>query len=326
MSSAHFGTRLTEWLWYEDNALSAALLPAAWLFVGVTALRRSGYRRGWLRSYPVGVPVIVVGNITVGGAGKTPLVIRVVEKLRELGFRPGIISRGYGGTERGPRHVTAESDPARVGDEPVLLAQRLDCPVAVASKRIHAARLLQSEDADVLVSDDGLQHYALARDVEIAVLDGARRLGNGRPLPAGPLREPRRRLETVDAMVENGGPQAEMRMIFGHAVSLADGAEQPLASFCARRVHALAGTGNPEKFFSALRAQGLDIEPHPFPDHHRFSSGDLAFGDGAAVLMTEKDAVKCRGFTQPGLWAVPARAQLSRSAEARLDSLFRGLR
>jgi tetraacyldisaccharide 4'-kinase len=261
------------------------------------------------------VPVIVVGNVTIGGAGKTPLVIALVAALRELGWKPGVASRGYGGLARGPRLLGPEPDPAQVGDEPALIAIRTGAPVAIGADRPAAARLLLDEGVDLVVADDGLQHYPLARDVEICVLDGVRRLGNGRLLPAGPLRESAPRLGEVDFIVCNGGePQAgeiPMRLAAGAAVSLVDASiRKPLATFSQTRVHAVAGIGHPQRFFDTLREYGIDVIEHPFPDHHRYVPDDLVFADDLPILMTEKDAVKCRAFGNGNWWAVPVAAEL----------------
>lgn len=318
--------QLADHVWYEGGALELPLLPLATLFGLVSSARRQAYRHGWLHSVRIGVPVIVIGNITAGGVGKTPLVMWVVERLRELGFNPGIVSRGYGGEgRREPVRVNARSDPRQVGDEPVLMAARLGCPVAVSPDRVAAAGLLLPEGVNVIVADDGLQHYRLARDIEIAVVDGARGQGNGRLLPAGPLREPVRRLKEVSAVIVNDGVQGQMRLCLDEARPLLGGKGQPLSVFRDRTVHAVAGIGHPRRFFDMLRAQGLDLIEHPFPDHHRFMPSDLDFGDDAPVLMTEKDAVKCRCFERPGTWIIPARACLSETAANHLMSLFHAL-
>jgi tetraacyldisaccharide 4'-kinase len=262
------------------------------------------------------VPVIVVGNITVGGTGKTPLVIALVEALRARGHRPGVVSRGYGANDDIPRLLDAESNVAQVGDEPLLIFEATDAPVAVGRDRVEAGRLLLAHhDCDVIVADDGLQHYPLLRNVEICVIDGERRFGNGLLLPAGPLREPISRLESVDFLVCNGGEaragEAPMRLAGDTAVALLDSAKRKLLSdFSGQRVHAIAGIGNPARFFDALRAAGIDVVEHAFPDHHAFGAVDLDFGDDAPVLMTSKDAVKCRAFARPDYWQVPVVAVL----------------
>jgi tetraacyldisaccharide 4'-kinase len=304
--------------WYGNRPSPWWTRPLAALYGGVTAVRRAMYRRGWLRSERLPVPAIVVGNIVAGGAGKTPLTIALVEALRARGFRPGVVSRGYGGSARAPMLLGAQPDPAVVGDEPALIKLRTGAPVAVGAKRAEAAQLLVSEGVDAIIADDGLQHYALARDVEICVVDGVRRFGNGRLLPAGPLRESESRLRDVDFVVCNGGEAYEgevaMRLVLANAVALAGPATiRSLAAFSGQRVHAIAGIGNPGRFFESLRANSIDVIEHPFPDHHRYVAADLDFGDGLPVLMTEKDAVKCRTFAKQNAWGVPAAAELPAS-------------
>lgn len=301
--------------WYGDRAPPWWTQPLAALYGDATAARRWMYRHRWLRSERLPVPVIVVGNIVAGGAGKTPLTIALVQGLRERGFRPGVVSRGYGGTARAPMLLGAQPNPAVAGDEPALIRMRTGRPVAIAAKRVLAARLLVSEGVNVIITDDGLQHYALARDVEICVVDGVRRSGNGRLLPAGPLREPVSRLRTVDFVVCNGGDARDgeiaMHLVLADAVTIAEPARaSPLTAFAGKRAHAVAGIGHPPRFFDALRALGIDVVAHPFPDHHRYTAADLEFGDGLPVLMTEKDAVKCRAFAKENVWAVPVTAEL----------------
>ncbi len=317
--------------WYQGGPLAQGLRPLAGLFCAVARGRRLAYRRGLLRSVRLPVPVVVVGNLTVGGAGKTPLVIRLAQLFKAQGFRPGVVSRGYGGVaEVWPQPVDFTSDPVQVGDEPVLIATATGCPVAVAPDRPAAAQLLlERHGCDLIIADDGLQHYRLARDIEIAVLDGGRRLGNGYCLPAGPLREPPGRLATVDLTVANGSPLAGefgMELVLGEAVRLDGSARLPLAEFTANPVHAVAGIGHPPRFFTALRASGLTVIEHPFPDHHPYHPEELLFGDPLPVLLTGKDAVKCRDFYQPQLWQVPVTAVLSAEFEARLLALLHSLR
>lgn len=301
--------------WYGDRAPPWWTLPLAVLYAGVAAARRWMYRHGWFRSERLPVPVIVVGNIVAGGAGKTPLTIALVEALRERGFRPGVVSHGYGGAARVPMLLGAQPDPAIAGDEPALIRMRTGASVAIGAKRIEAARLLLSEGVDVAIADDGLQHYSLARDVEICVIDGARRFGNGRLLPAGPLREPESRLRDIDFIVCNGcderNGEVPMQLALADAVTVAEPVRiSPLTKFSGKRMHAIAGIGHPQRFFDALRAVGVDPIAHPFPDHHHYTAADLAFGDGLPVLMTEKDAVKCRAFAQADWWSVPVTAEL----------------
>ncbi len=302
--------------WADKNLVAVLLLPLAGLFAGLAALRRAGYRIGVWKATRLPVPVIVVGNITVGGTGKTPLTLWLVQRLRAAGFSPGVISRGYGGRASAwPQPVTADSDPTLVGDEPVLIAQRAGCPVAVAPQRVAAARLLLARaHCDVLICDDGLQHYALARAVEIAVVDGVRKFGNGWRLPAGPLRESVARLRTVDFIVMHGAAGAAefaMRLELGGVCNLRNATHvRDLATFRGSSVHAVAGIGYPARFFAQLRAAGIELVEHAFPDHHVYTPGDLNFGDDRPVLMTEKDAVKCRAFAAAQVWAVTAHAQV----------------
>ena len=304
-----------EHYWYSDNGLARLLSPLGWLFCLLVTVRRFGYRVGALRSVRLPVAVIVVGNITVGGSGKTPLVIWLAEYLARSGYRPGIVSRGYGGrSPEWPQPVAPDSDPRMVGDEPVLIAGRTRCPVVVGPDRVAAANyLLARHECDVILSDDGMQHYRLARDIEIGVIDGDRYLGNGRCLPAGPLREPRARLSEVDFVVSSGparGRAFAMRLRGERLHNLASGETQSLSEWRGRTVHAAAGIGNPARFFEALRRSGLEVIAHPFSDHHPLQSADLDFGDGYPVLMTEKDAVKCRPFACENHWYLPVDAIL----------------
>jgi len=318
-------------LWYGSHPLSIVLLPLSGLFRLVVAARRYAYKAGVLRSHKLPVPLIVVGNITVGGTGKTPLVIWLVESLRASGYRPGVVSRGYGGNAASwPQPVTAASDPAMVGDEPVLIARRTACPVAVAPRRVAAAHALITDyGCDVIVCDDGLQHYALQRDVEIAVIDAERRLGNGHCLPAGPLRESAARLRSVDITVVNGEAlpgECRMQLDGTVAQSLADSQiKRDLGEWRGASVHGVAGIGNPGRFFAHLRGQGLKVVEHPFPDHHSFQADDLHFGDDLAVIMTEKDAVKCRGFAGSQHWYVPVTARLDDDCQQRLQRILHNI-
>ena len=315
-------------LWYGNARLASLLLPLSGVFCALVQLRRAAYRAGLLASRRLDARVIVVGNITVGGTGKTPLVLALARRLREAGFRVGILSRGYRGRGRvWPVEVSAASDPDQVGDEPVLLARNSGAAVYAGADRVAAGRaLLASSPCDVLICDDGLQHYALRRDLEIAVVDAGRGHGNGHCLPAGPLREPVSRLKAVDALVYLGPPAPGafgMQMEVHTATRLCDPADtRPLTSFLGERVHAVAGIGNPQRFFAALRGGGLDVEERSFPDHHRFRAADLRFADRRPVLMTEKDAVKCAGFAPAHWWSVAAEVHLDATFVAwLLDSL-----
>jgi tetraacyldisaccharide 4'-kinase len=322
--------------WYSPRltVIALVLLPLALLFRVGVAVRRALYRIGVPRAIEVRVPVVVVGNIAVGGTGKTPLVAALAQALRERGFRPGIVSRGYGrDDERGPPlSVNPDDDPRRAGDEPLLLA-RAGYPVVVARDRVAACRALVSRHprCDVILSDDGLQHYRLARRVEIAVVDGARGLGNGCVLPAGPLREPASRLASVDAVVmldaEGTTRRADfigafpMRLVGDRFVRVDDPlTSAPAAAFDGRDVHALAGIGHPERFFAQLAALGIEAVPHRFADHHRFVATDLDIADARAILMTEKDALKCEAFADDRCWYLP----VSASVDERLVTLVEG--
>ena len=305
--------------WDSRGPAAWALLPLACLYAAVSAIRRRLYRWHLLRPIAVKVPVIVVGNITAGGTGKTPLVLWMAKGLASRGWRPGIITRGYGGKCSMAKEVLASSDPLEVGDEAVLLARRSGCPVWRGTDRVLAGRSLLSAhpDCNCLISDDGLQHYRLSRQVEIAVVDGARGLGNRLPLPSGPLREPASRLDAVDAVVVNGMAGSEREGVFGMQlggdglVNMVSGrrALQPTVGL-AKRVHAVAGIGNPGRFFQTLRSMGLEPLEHPFPDHHAFVRQDLLFSDGHPVVMTEKDAVKCSSFAERSWWYLPVTASV----------------
>jgi tetraacyldisaccharide 4'-kinase len=284
--------------WYRRTPVSVALLPLAALYCLVIALRRLAYRLRILPSTRLRVPVIVVGNITVGGTGKTPLVVWLAQLLHANGYRPGIVTRGYGGqASTWPQHVRAHSDPLMVGDEPVLIARAAGCPVLADPDRVRAARLLLEQyKCDVVISDDGMQHYRLVRDLEIAVIDGQRRFGNGWCLPAGPLREPVSRLQSVDARIVQGTPMAGewgMTLASQGVHGVGGSHTSSIEGFRGKTVHAFAGIGNPTRFFDQLRALGLQVIEHPFPDHHVFQAADFPFGGGHEVIMTEKDAVKC---------------------------------
>jgi tetraacyldisaccharide 4'-kinase len=284
-------------------------------------LRSLVFRLGLRRIHQFSIPVIVVGNITVGGTGKTPLVIHLTEILKSAGYRPGVVSRGYGSdTRAGSRLVTAECGTSDVGDEPLLIQRRTGVPVVVGSDRVAGIeRLLEDQEVNVIVSDDGLQHLKMGRDLEIVVVDGQRRFGNGRLLPAGPLREPTSRLESVDfVVVNNATDSSELSMALKGdiLVRLNDRSECPLSGFAGRKVSAVAGIGNPERFFRQLEAANIEIDRHPFPDHHVFSPSDLAQFEQLTVIMTEKDAVKCSARSGQDWWVLPVEACLPSTFEA----------
>jgi tetraacyldisaccharide 4'-kinase len=257
------------------------------------------YTKGILKTCTLPVQVVVIGNITVGGTGKTPLTIWLAELLKNSGYKPGIISRGHGGkSDNWPLSVNEHSDVNQVGDEALLIAKRTQCPVIVGPSRVEAAQKLLAEfDCNVVLSDDGLQHYKLNRDIEIAVIDGERRFGNGYCLPAGPLREPTERLGSVDFVVVNGIKYADhefsMQFIGDIAINIKTGEQKHLQKFQNVSCHAIAGIGNPERFFKLLESAGLSCTTYSFPDHYAFERDDINFTDANPVLMTEKDAVKC---------------------------------
>ena len=308
--------------------------PAAWLFGRVAERRRWAARSGRKVPWRAPVPVIVVGNLTVGGTGKTPLVIWLAQWLQDRGLRPGIVSRGYGGSgDRRPLLVAADADPARCGDEPVLIAERTGCPVAVCRDRAKAVeKLLEAAQLDLVIADDGLQHYGLARDLEIVVVDGRRKFGNGRLLPAGPLREPPSRALQADWVVSNGRPcgaapeEALMRMRPIAFVNLHSRVALPPADFAQRheRVHAVAGIGNPEAFAGTLAEVGLQAQLHPLPDHHAFTGGEVLFDDELPVVCTEKDAVKLRRLATSlaHCWALRVEAEIDAAGERRLQEVM----
>lgn len=307
--------------WYQPDARvplwAAAVAP---LYASAVALRRRLYRIGLLRRQSLKVPVLVVGNLVAGGSGKTPLTIAIVERLRAEGWTPGVASRGYGRADASKAlWVEAGTPPAQAGDEPVLIARQSEARVRVDRDRVAAARALARAGCDIVVCDDGLQHYALARDIEIEVIDGRRRHGNGRPIPAGPMREPAARGEDCDFRVLNVGNDPDLAAGFGEwpmwlapgdAVPLVGGRHLPLSAFAGRRVHAVAGIGDPERFFGMLRALDIAVVPHAFPDHHAYVADDLRFGSDLPVLMTAKDAVKCAAFVTDRHYAVPVQAEL----------------
>lgn len=306
---------LERWLlrrWYGDVAPGPLLRLLAWVNGRLVAMRRFLYGRGWLRTQPLPVPVLVVGNLVAGGAGKTPLTIALARALVRRGWKPGIASRGYGRKGRAPTWARPDSDPADCGDEPLLIARQTGLPVAVDRDRVAAAQRLVAAGCTLVIADDGLQHLRLGRDLEIEVRDGERRLGNGRLIPAGPLREPAD--HAVDFRVINGGVaepgEWRMDLRLGDAQPLGPGEPKPLGLFEPGPVHAIAGIGHPNRFFQALRAAGLKVIEHAFADHHRYQPGELAFSPPAPRLMTEKDAVKCNGFGLSDAWAVPVAADL----------------
>jgi tetraacyldisaccharide 4'-kinase len=310
--------------WKTRGPLAALLLPVALLYATIAALRRMAWRGGLLRTEKINVPVIVVGNITAGGTGKTPLTLWLAQFLTTRGRHPGIVSRGYGTTRRDPRAVPVSGINIVdvYGDEPCLLARRTSCPVWVGVDRAATARALCAAhpETDIIISDDGLQHYRLARDVEIGVIDGARGFGNGWPLPAGPLRDPVSRLSTVDVVVINGDDSSGIATQYPQAMTMRlTGTEfhkllntahvADAAHFSGQRVHAVAGIGNPQRFFDHLQQLGLECINHDFPDHHKYRPQDVDYPEAESIVMTEKDAVKCEPFATGRYWALAINAE-----------------
>jgi tetraacyldisaccharide 4'-kinase len=316
---------LLEQAWYRRFSWALLLLPLSWLFRAVVAVRR--YYQQKIKPNPsLNVPVIVVGNISVGGTGKTPLLLALVSHLKEQGYRPGVISRGYGGSaSEYPMLVSSESIAAEVGDEPLLLASV--CPVVVDPDRYRAAKsLLEQTDCDLILSDDGLQHYRLPRDIEIAVVDGERGFGNGQCLPAGPLREPVSRLQCMNFMLTNGRgsnvslegsslfsvePTQLRHLVTGKQCSPSPSSLDQLSGIgnSHNKVHAVAGIGNPQRFSTTLEQLGFDVQLHAYPDHHDFRGDELQFDDNLPVIITAKDAVKCTDITNDSVWILDVTAK-----------------
>ncbi len=306
--------------WYRISPFHLLLWPLSLLFRMLAAVRRMLYRSSVLASFKLPVPVIVVGNISVGGTGKTPFTLWLAQQLLDAGWHPAIISRGYnkaGPQNIHPRAVSASDSPDEVGDEPLLMAQRGLCPVWVGRDRVAVARTLlhAQPECDVILSDDGLQHYRLRRDAEIVLVDGKRRFGNGCLLPAGPLREPVSRLASVDFVVINGGAAVNgkhtMRLDGSVFYNLLNPDQSVTASaFAGQRVHAIAGIGHPARFFAHLEHLGISAQPHAFPDHHHYRATDIAFENADVILMTEKDAVKCAAFATEQCWVLRVDAQI----------------
>nr|WP_024967622.1 tetraacyldisaccharide 4'-kinase [Pantoea sp. IMH] len=320
---------MIERLWSGRSPLYLLLLPLSWLYGAVSNLIRLSYRWGWRKVWRSPLPVVVVGNLTAGGNGKTPVVIWLVEALQRRGYRPGVVSRGYGGrADRYPLVLDMKTTPRQAGDEPVLIYQRTGAPVAVSPVRADAVRaLVEKGGIDLIITDDGLQHYALARDIEIVVVDGVRRFGNGWWLPAGPMRERASRLTSVDAVIANGGvavgEELPMQLVPGLAVNLKTGERRAASTL--KNVVAMAGIGHPPRFFTTLAQSGVRlVREIPFADHQSYSEAQLAglSGPGETLLMTEKDAVKARHFARENWWYLPVEAVLPETgAQALLDRI-----
>ncbi|MDH3747191.1 MAG: tetraacyldisaccharide 4'-kinase [Gammaproteobacteria bacterium] len=316
---------LYQWIhrvWYEGGSGYWLLLPVSGLFWILITLRRYLYRFGLLKQEMLGVPVIVVGNLTAGGTGKTPIVIWLANALRDRGFTPAIVSRGYGGSKSSsPMRVDTASDPAVVGDEPVLLARRSSCAIAVDKNRVRAAAMLIEDGADLIIADDGLQHLRLGRTYEICVVDGARWLGNRFVLPAGPLRETTSRLNRVDQILVNGrlheaGETAneqnaiEFELVAQDVCRLNGSLSRSIERFGGTTVHGIAAIGNPTRFFDMLRSHNIQVIEHRLPDHSTIDVTNLSFGDDFDILMTEKDAVKIESRVSDRFWYVPVEVEL----------------
>ncbi len=320
-----------EHYWSSLNPVSLALLPLSLLFCLLAGFRRGLFALGLKRTVKLPVPVVVVGNISVGGTGKTPLVVWICKFLQAQGLKPGIVSRGYGGNaSHWPKAVAPDSDPSEIGDEPLLLARRTQCPVFVGPNRPEAAQaLLDQHQCDIIISDDGLQHYALQRDIEVAVVDGQRLFGNGLCLPAGPLREWRKRLQQVDLVVSNGTSPlsaSQMNLQATVLVNVKDPSRrQTTTKFAPRTVNAAAGIGNPQRFFDTLKALGFESENYSFADHHNYQRGDMPTSDKRPLIMTEKDAVKCREFAEPEYWYLEVEAIMDDNFATQLKQLIRDL-
>jgi len=323
-------------VWYDRHAqwLSFLLLPLSWLFGALVACRRAAYRSGLLSRVRVRRPVVVIGNVTVGGTGKTPFTIWLAAQLQAKGVRVGIVLRGYGGnSSQWPRDVSSDSAPEEVGDEAVLLASRTGAIVVAGPDRVAAAQRAVERGAELVLSDDGLQHYRLVRDREIVVIDGLRSVGNRRLLPAGPLREPVSRLAQADLRVVSwrDGSARPLTPVpatiqvwarLSQATALLGGETRSLEAFKGSRVHAVAAIGHPQQFFAALRQLGIEVEPHALPDHARLTAADISFPDALPVLMTEKDAVKCRAIADQRHWAVRMDVMVSEQDAAAVRAML----
>lgn len=306
--------------WYSSGPISFALWPLSWVYCGISMFRSKLHKASQDRTI-VKVPIIVVGNITVGGTGKTPMVIWLANFLKAYGFKPGVVSRGYGGkTSRWPQRVTHHSKAEITGDEPLLITQRTGCPVYVCTRRVAAINQMLKENSDinVIISDDGLQHYKMPRDIEIAMVDGHRGFGNQLCLPAGPLRESISRLKKVDFRViteaeadDDDDNSFSMHLEGNELVNLQNPKKRKLLSdFKRKPVHAVAGIGNPMRFFTKLSTNRLKLIMHAFPDHHRFQPQDFRYEQHLPVIMTEKDAVKCKHLATENFWYLPVKARL----------------
>ena len=295
--------------WYAPTWVTPLLIPVSFLYRAFMAVRRLLYQSGVFKVQEFDVPIIVVGNLTVGGTGKTPLLIHLSKELVAHGFKPGVVSRGYGAKGPYPVRVTPNTEVLHSGDEPLLIARSLDVPVVVDPDRVNAVKeVLKTGSIDIVLSDDGLQHTRLGRQLEIVIIDGKRGLGNGLLLPAGPLRESPKRLNSVNVVVRHGGvpksSESSMETSLGAVVNINDGRESTLVSFVEKECVVLTAIANPDLFCQQLSDEGLQFERVEYSDHHYFSFEDLQRYQNKTVLMTEKDAVKCQNFAGPDWWQV----------------------
>ena len=328
MRKFFFLENLIEKVWHSKNIFSLLLFPLSLIYISIIYLRRTLYQLGLISITKINVPTIVIGNIVAGGTGKTPLVIWLAKYFKDKGFLPGIVSRGYGGTYLSNIElVKPTSNPLLVGDEPVIIARNTNCPVVVAKKRAKGAKeLVEKYNCNIILCDDGMQHYSLARDIEIAVIDGQRRFGNNYCFPAGPLREPKSRIFKADLIVSKYNARTcehKMDYTYHQLVSLNELSKTiPILDLHGMTVHAIAGINNPDHFFSYLRSHKLELIVHKFPDHYSYTEDDVKFDDNFPVVMTEKDAVKCLNYSSDKHWYIPISAELSKSFVCDLDKLM----
>jgi tetraacyldisaccharide 4'-kinase len=319
--------KFIESCWYGGSAGAYLLLPFAWLYGLITSIRRGLYKSGLMPSPKLPVPVVIVGNITVGGTGKSPVVAWLAQQLKSSGYNPAIVSRGYGGSHSGgPLFVDSSSNAEIVGDEPLMLAQITGCPVCVCADRVAAVNAVAKQGVNVVIADDGLQHYRLQRSVELVVVDGQRGFGNGKLLPAGPLRENLQRIDTADALLVNGGSAAihgiDFRLVAGDLISM-DGSEaRALQEFAGQRVWGVAGIGNPERFYSMLSAAGLKVDPVPVEDHGKYPLESLLSIRNQPILMTQKDAVKYNASAPQNSWYLPVEVEFAETDATNLLQLI----
>ena len=328
MKKFFFLETFIEKVWYSKNIFSLLLSPLSLIYISIIYLRHTLYQLGLISITKINVPTIVIGNIVAGGTGKTPLVIWLAKHFKDKGFLPGIVSRGYGGTYLSNIElVKPTSNPLLVGDEPVIIARNTNCPVVVAKKRAKGAKkLVEKYNCNIILCDDGMQHYSLARDIEIAVIDGQRRFGNNYCFPAGPLREPKSRIFKADLIVSKYNARTcehKMDYTYKQLVSLNELSKTiPISDLHGMTVHAIAGINNPDHFFSYLRSHKLELIIHKFPDHYSYTEDDVKFNDNFSVVMTEKDAVKCLNYSSDKHWYIPISAELSKSFACDLDKLM----